>query len=134
MGSSLEETLGRLAFVGLMISAYMPFPLFSAIAQPRDLDCADFPSQIQAQEELQRDPTDPFNLDPNGDGIACEGLIPSPSQITSYVIIGLALAAIVSFALLIRRKRRTSDDSGQDLERRVANLSSNLQAGGSRNW
>lgn len=55
-------------------------------------------------------------------------LFPSPSQITSYMIIGLALAAIISFALLIRRKRRTSDASGQDLERRVANLSSNLQA------
>ena len=106
----------------------MLFPLVSAIAQPRDVDCSDFSSQAQAQEELQRDPTDPFTLDPDGDGIACEGFIPSPSRITSYMIICLALAAIISFALLIRRKRRTSDASGQDLERRVANLSSNLQA------
>ena len=37
-----------------------------------DLDCADFASQQEAQAELERDPSDPSNLDGDGDGEACE--------------------------------------------------------------
>jgi Tol biopolymer transport system component len=37
-----------------------------------DLDCADFATQQEAQAELERDPSDPNNLDADGDGIACE--------------------------------------------------------------
>src|SRR5262245_44957249 len=39
-----------------------------------DLDCADFDFQEDAQEELLADPSDPNNLDGDGDGIACEEL------------------------------------------------------------
>jgi hypothetical protein len=39
-----------------------------------DLDCADFATQQGAQAELERDPSDPNNLDADNDGIACEGL------------------------------------------------------------
>jgi len=42
-----------------------------ALAQD-DLDCADFSSQEEAQAELERDPSDPNNLDADDDGIACE--------------------------------------------------------------
>ena len=41
-----------------------------------DLDCVDFETQEEAQAELEADPSDPNNLDPNGDGIAC-ALLPS---------------------------------------------------------
>jgi len=37
-----------------------------------DLDCADFATQQEAQAELERDPSDPNNLDADGDGVACE--------------------------------------------------------------
>jgi Excalibur calcium-binding domain len=37
-----------------------------------DLDCADFDSQQEAQDELEDDPSDPNNLDADNDGIACE--------------------------------------------------------------
>ena len=37
-----------------------------------DLDCADFATQQDAQAELERDPSDPNNLDADGDGVACE--------------------------------------------------------------
>jgi Excalibur calcium-binding domain len=37
-----------------------------------DLDCADFATQQEAQAELARDPSDPNNLDADGDGVACE--------------------------------------------------------------
>ena len=39
-----------------------------------DLDCIDFEFQEDAQEVYSRDPSDPFNLDPNGDGFACSSL------------------------------------------------------------
>ena len=39
-----------------------------------DRDCSDFDSQQDAQEELESDPSDPSNLDEDGDGIACESL------------------------------------------------------------
>ncbi len=39
-----------------------------------DLDCADFQDQEEAQAELERDPSDPNNLDADNDGIACEAL------------------------------------------------------------
>jgi len=41
-------------------------------AQALDYDCADFSSQSQAQEYLL--PGDPYNLDGDNDGVACEDL------------------------------------------------------------
>jgi micrococcal nuclease len=38
-----------------------------------DLDCSDL-TYKQAQAEIAADPSDPFNLDRDGDGVACEGL------------------------------------------------------------
>jgi len=36
------------------------------------LNCEDFASQEEAQAELERDPSDPNNLDADNDGLACE--------------------------------------------------------------
>ena len=41
-------------------------------AQAVDYDCADFSSQAEAQEYLL--PGDPYNLDGDSDGVACEDL------------------------------------------------------------
>ena len=38
-----------------------------------DLDCSDL-TYSQAQAEIAADANDPFNLDRDGDGVACEGL------------------------------------------------------------
>jgi hypothetical protein len=35
-------------------------------------DCGDFASQKAAQDFLEVDPSDPANLDGDGDGVACE--------------------------------------------------------------
>jgi hypothetical protein len=43
-----------------------------ALAQEDQYDCASFGSQASAQAEYDRDPSDPNNLDADGDGIACE--------------------------------------------------------------
>ena len=44
-----------------------------AAAQPADLDCSDFASQATAQANLRANPADLHGLDPDADGIACEG-------------------------------------------------------------
>ena len=43
-----------------------------------DLDCADFGSNAEAQAALDADPTDPSDIDADGDGIACEELFSAP--------------------------------------------------------
>ena len=45
-----------------------------ANAGKEDLDCIDFEFQEDAQAIYNRDPSDPFNLDPNADGFACSSL------------------------------------------------------------
>jgi hypothetical protein len=45
-----------------------------------DTDCIDFATRDQAQAVLDADPSDPFNLDPNGDGIAC-GTLPTQAEL-----------------------------------------------------
>lgn len=44
--------------------------------QPRDVDCSDFRSQSEAQDFFERNNPgqDPFDLDGDGDGLACESL------------------------------------------------------------
>jgi hypothetical protein len=54
--------------LGVSAGAIVAFPS-SALA---DYDCADFATQEEAQEYLL--PGDPYNLDADGDGIACEDL------------------------------------------------------------
>jgi hypothetical protein len=43
-----------------------------ALAQDDLYDCQSFGSQESAQAELERNPSDPYDLDPDGDGQACE--------------------------------------------------------------
>ena len=47
-------------------------PSTPAMAQTDLYDCASFGSQESAQAELERNPSDPSKLDPDGDGQACE--------------------------------------------------------------
>ena len=47
-------------------------PSTPAYAQTDQYDCQSFGSQESAQAELERDPSDPSNLDADDDGIACE--------------------------------------------------------------
>jgi hypothetical protein len=50
----------------------MANPTTPAYAQTDQYDCASFGSQESAQAELERNPDDPSNLDPDNDGQACE--------------------------------------------------------------
>ena len=71
----------RLVVVGLVLVAgfvarityeQIVYPSTPAVAQEDQYDCASFGSQESAQAELDRDPSDPNNLDSDGNGIACD--------------------------------------------------------------
>ncbi|HEU5434670.1 MAG TPA: hypothetical protein VFU81_23550 [Thermomicrobiales bacterium] len=44
------------------------------------LRCADFATQTDAQAALDQNPSDPYDLDPNGNGVACEELLPNGQE------------------------------------------------------
>lgn len=44
------------------------------MVQQRDYDCMDFKTQREAQEIYMKHSTDVYDLDRNGDGIACSSL------------------------------------------------------------
>jgi Excalibur calcium-binding domain len=59
---------------GLFAVPFLTLLVFvtTALAQEDQYDCASFGSQESAQAELERNPSDPSNLDADNDGIACE--------------------------------------------------------------
>lgn len=69
-------------FVGAALLALVASVPVFATAQTGDIDCADFDSQQQAQAELHRDPADPYTLDTDDDGVACEGRFGAPRSRT----------------------------------------------------
>ena len=69
---NIIRLLARLVFmVGLA-----PISVWDgAAAQSSGFTCEDFLTQTAAQHTLERDPLDPYGLDPDGDGIACEDML-----------------------------------------------------------
>lgn len=63
----------------LLVVAFLALDVAPASAAARDYDCADFANQAEAEEYLL--PGDPYNLDADNDGIACEDL-PCPCSST----------------------------------------------------
>jgi len=101
-----------------------------AHAQQRDFDCVDFVSQRDAQRLYDSIPgeNDPYLLDRDGDGFACEVGLPSREQTAAYVMLAAALAgAMISGAYFWDRRRRAQAVKGHDLEDRLAELQSNLR-------
>jgi hypothetical protein len=66
-----------------------------------DLDCIDFEYQEDAQEVYNRDPSDPFNLDPNADGFACSSLPSREPRISQVPRTGAGGAASAAEIWLI---------------------------------
>src|ERR671911_641308 len=96
MRRRMGNTTSKLVMVGLVLVAgfvlrgtyeQIVYPGKPAKAQADQYDCASFGSQQSAQVELDRDPSDPNNLDSDGNGIACDnypygtsGSTPAPSS------------------------------------------------------
>src|ERR671916_1478153 len=81
MRHRMGNTTSKLVMVGLVLVAgfvlrgtyeQIVYPGKPAKAQADQYDCASFGSQQSAQVELDRDPSDPNNLDSDGNGIACD--------------------------------------------------------------
>jgi hypothetical protein len=81
MRRRMGTMMSRLLVVGLVLLAglvsrvtyeQLVYPKEPAAAQTDQYDCASFGSQQSAQAELERDPSDPNNLDPDGNGRACD--------------------------------------------------------------
>src|SRR5215210_8094530 len=77
----MGNVVSKLVMVGLVLAAgfvlrvtyeQMVYPDEAALAQADQYDCASFGSQESAQVELDSDPSDPNNLDADGNGIACD--------------------------------------------------------------
>lgn len=62
----------RKALLGLGLLTVLGALAAPGAATARDYDCADFATQEEAQEYLL--PGDPYNLDGDNDGVACEDL------------------------------------------------------------
>ena len=77
MGSTTWKLLAvTLVLVAGLVSCVtyeqLIYPSKPAAAQADQYDCASFGSQEAAQAELERDPSDPNNLDSDGNGVACD--------------------------------------------------------------
>jgi hypothetical protein len=88
----MGTTTLRLLVVGLVLLAglvsrvtyeQLIHPSMPAVAQADQYDCASFGSQQSAQAELERDPSDPNNLDPDGNGRACDDPSASTTNTTT---------------------------------------------------
>jgi hypothetical protein len=73
--------MSKLVMVGLVLAAgfvlratyeQIVIPSKPAVAQTDQYDCASFGSQESAQTQLDSDPSDPNNLDADGNGRACD--------------------------------------------------------------
>src|SRR5918993_1478516 len=87
----MGNVMSKLVMVGLVLVAgfilrvsyeQLVFPSKPAVAQADLYDCASFGSQESAQAELDRDPSDPNNLDSDGNGRACDDYDYSASTTT----------------------------------------------------
>jgi hypothetical protein len=81
MRHRMGNTTSKLVMVGMVLVAgfvlrgayeQIIYPSKAAMAQADQYDCASFGSQESAQVELDSDPSDPNNLDSDGNGIACD--------------------------------------------------------------
>ena len=81
MRRRMGKTTWKLVMVGLVLVAgfvlrgtyeQIIYPSKPAVAQADQYDCASFGSQESAQVELDSDPSDPNNLDSDGNGRACD--------------------------------------------------------------
>src|SRR5215213_5269746 len=81
MRPRMGNVMSKLVMVGLVLAAGFVLratyeqivnPSKLAVAQTDQYDCASFGSQESAQTQLDSDPSDPNNLDADGNGRACD--------------------------------------------------------------
>jgi hypothetical protein len=84
-----------------------PAPTEVVVDEPRtlriqeDFDCVDFEFQEEAQEVYDQDRSDPYNLDPSGDGIACSSLPSSDPRVVQVPRTGIGISTGFSSGVLV---------------------------------
>ena len=107
----------RTTVVSTVVAAALCFPM-AGVAAAQDRNCIDFPSQQAAQAELDKNPTDPYNLDADNDGRACEWNEDDPdwgTTPTKGVETGAGGTADLVTADLVTAAEDTADDSSGPL-------------------
>ncbi len=103
-----------------------PAPTEVVVDEPRtvrieeDFDCVDFEFQEEAQEVYDEDPSDPYNLDPSGDGIACSSLPSSDPRVVQVPRTGIGISTNFPSGLLVAASLLTGlASAGASWRRRV---------------
>jgi len=84
-----------------------PAPTEVVVDEPRtvrikeDVDCVDFDFQEEAQKVYDEDRSDPYNLDPSGDGVACSSLPSSDPRISHVPRTGSGTSGEFATGLLV---------------------------------
>jgi hypothetical protein len=79
-GGATNRVVVSFVFVACWIMCFLA-PAWAQSPQEGDLyDCDDFTYQEEAQRVYDRDPSDPYGLDADDDGIACEELPHRPTS------------------------------------------------------
>src|ERR1700742_4407483 len=102
----MRKWLGVLLVLGAALAACLAGAPSAAAARHLDYDCSDFATQAEAQEYLL--PGDPYNLDGDSDGIACEDLPGGGGGGEP----GMGTTAPPSSSLPPPQERRSSDREG----------------------
>jgi hypothetical protein len=104
-----------------------PAPTEVVVDEPRtvriqeDFDCVDFEFQEEAQEVYDEDPSDPYNLDPSGDGIACSSLPSSDPRVVQVPRTGIGISTDFPSGLLVAASLLTAlAGAGASWRRRVS--------------
>jgi hypothetical protein len=91
-----------------------PAPTEVVIDEPKsvriqeDFDCIDFEFQEEAQQVYDEDRSDPYNLDPSGDGVACSSLPSSSPRISQVPRTGTGTSSGITAGLLVAASLITS--------------------------
>jgi hypothetical protein len=73
-----EEAMMHIVRVATFVVAVATVNYWSGVAaQTSGFTCEDFITQTAAQHNLENNPSDPYGLDPDGDGLACEEMQPN---------------------------------------------------------
>lgn len=108
----------RTTVVSTFVAAALCFPM-AGVAAAQDRDCNQFATRAQAQAVYNSNPADPYNLDADNDGQACEwlpndryedGSVPSTTTPTRGVETGAG-----GTADLVTAAEDTADDSAGPL-------------------
>jgi hypothetical protein len=73
----------RTTVVSTVVAAALCFPM-AGVAAAQDKDCEDFPTEAAAQAEYNKNPADPYDLDRDNDGRACEILSGGGTTVIIY--------------------------------------------------